>query len=470
MSKSERVLSFLPAFYNATDKTKLLYEVVHRLAQPFEEADTHLFRVQRAHRIKVAENTEDIIRLSAILNLNIFHFEDILAEDIDYRQKLDLMRERVRRIARVHLSGLGTPWAVMECAAIFLNAKIVPESQNAPLIRHLDNEHFFHMAVIEFPYLPNKPRERIYLQENPLRRQKVDPASHWQMNSWAIKNSNVSSSKIKFVIQGIGDRTVLPCVFSDAGEGILFNGIIPDGKKLIIDETDGALLDNHPVDEWIIYFKGGTFDNNFSKFDVTNFVCEQNDHSSLFNGDLEEIVISPYVRRKSVPSAPIGRSNWFFKVTEGLYDGTDYDFSVFESPTEPLGKFDVENFDECVYDFPASGVVGMAWDESVPCSFKLLLPQNVPGIGGNTNPGKKGEVKQTSCLNRIGNIVTRFKAAGIQAFVDSAKDAWILGQSVIRGIAETEGEGIEFNSTSLQDLKADRFVVMNNATRIKDVT
>lgn len=165
MAKSDRILSFFPAIYGATETGKLLREVASILSQPLEEADTHLFRIQRSHRLKVAENADDIIRLAGVLNLTAFHFEDIVDhKSLDYSQKLSLMRDRVQRVARVHLKGLGTPWAVMESAAIFLNASIVPERPGDPEIKHLDDERFSHKAVVEFPHV----REFLFSLESAL--------------------------------------------------------------------------------------------------------------------------------------------------------------------------------------------------------------------------------------------------------------------------------------------------------------
>lgn len=466
MAKSDRILSFFPAFYRATDRTRLLSEVVQLLAQPLEEADTHLFRIQRAHRLKVAEHVEDIIRIAAALNLTAFHFEDILTDKaLDYSQKLALMRERVQRIARVHLNGLGTPWAILESAAIFLNATIVPERPGGPVIKHFDDELYSHKAVIEFIHLPEKPKERIYLHENPFRRKKVEPTERWPMNSWVVENKTVEVTQVKLVIQGVGDRTVLPSIFCpDTEEGMLFNGIIPDGKTVVIDETNGAMLDEQPVDEWFIYFKGGIFD--FSGLNGVSFVNEQGDYSVPFDGDIEKISLRPYRKKRPIPTAPMGRSEWRFKVAEGIYDGNDYDFSVYTTNPEPIGVYDEDfNFDGCVFDFPASGVVGMAWDERIPCSFKLLLPANVPRPQSQVTGHASGSAEQgehegqpINYVSRIGNILPRFKAAGIRAFVDTAKDAWILGESVIRNAKATEGEGVEFHATRLQNQKADIFV------------
>ena len=469
MAKADRILSFFPWYYRATDRTKLLAEVVRQLAQPLEEADTHLFRIQRAHRIKVAEHAEDVIQLAAALNLTAFHFEDLLAdESLDYGQKLALMRERVQRIARVHLDGLGTAWAILESAAIFLNAVIVPEQPRDALIKHVDAKWFSHKAVVEFSHLPDKPRERIYLHENPFRRKKVEPAERWPLNSWAVENKTVEAAPVKLAIQGIDDRTILPSIFCPATqEGIMFNGVIPAGKTLVIDDANGAVLDDQPVDEWLIYFQGGIFD--FSNGNGASFIHEQAELSTPFDGDMEKIVSQPFQKKRPALTVPMGRSAWHFKVAEGVYDGNDYDFAVYATDPTPIGLYDGDfNFEACVFDYPASGVVGMAWDERIPCSFKLVLPARIPqpqsqATNGSTAPDKIAG-QPVNYVGRIGSILPRFKAAGVRAFVDTAKDAWILGESVMRVSSAAQGEGVEFHVTRMQNQKTDILVSLDTTS------
>jgi len=462
MPKFERILNLFPSFYRATDRTKLLHEVVRKLAQPVEESDTHLFRIQRSHRLMVAEHADDVIRLAALLNLTAFHFEDILSdESMEYPKKLAFMRERVQRIAQVHLQGLGTPWAIMESAAIFLNARIVPERSGEQLIKHLDREMFSHKAVVEFSHLPGKPQSRIYLHENPLIRKKVEAAERWPMNSWIVENHNFGESQVKLAIQGIKDRTVLPGVFCpNTQEGIVFNGIVPDGKMLVIDELNGAFLDNQPVDEWMVYFKGAI--NNFSNVNSGSFSVAQGKSSTLFDGDLQKITHSPIRKRKTVPKAQQGRSQWYFKVAEGVYEGTDFDYSVYADSHEAIGFFDGDfNFNQCVFDYPASGIVGMAWNQHLPCAFKLLLPGHAlfrQSKEADSEVAVATVGQQFNHISRVGNIMPRFKAAGIQTFVDIARDAWILGESIIRDPDAKEGEGADFQTTRLLSRDVDVFI------------
>jgi hypothetical protein len=473
MAKSERILSFFPSFYGATEQYKLLHEVVRQLALHLEEADTHLFRIQRAHRIRVAEQAEDILRLAALLNLTPFHFEDLLAsEALEYEQKLALMRERVQRVARVHLRGSGTPWAVLQGAAIFLDATIVPERPGDSPIKHLDGDGFSHKAVVEFTHLPDRPRERIYLHENPFRRQKVELAQRWSPALWTINSKSTGVSPVRLVIQGVGDRTVLPSIYCPETEvGLLFNGIVPDGKMLVIDEITGATIEGEPVDDWLIYSEGGAF--GYGLMDRAHFVREQGEETTPFGGDLEAISARPYRQRKPVSVAPIGRSRWHFKVAEGVYDGGRYDFAVYATPSLPIGLYDRDfAFDESVFDYPASAVAGMAWDERIPCAFKLLLPANVPQLlkppadeaeAGDGEPEPTAAAEQPNYVSRIGSVIPRFKAAGVRAYVGMAQDAWILGESVIRDADATGGEGITVHATCLCDPKADMLVAVDRS-------
>ena len=139
-----------------------------------------------------------------------------------------------------------------------------------------------------------------------------------------------------------------------------------------------------------------------------------------------------------------------FKVAEAIYDGSDWDLCALPGPAEPIGIWDGDfAFDSCVFEFPASGIAGMAWDERVACAFKLLLPAYVPATANKpaTNP-----------VTRIAGIIPRFRAAGIQALVDAAKEAWILGSSVLRDENADTGEGGQFHLTRLTNPRMELFI------------
>jgi hypothetical protein len=478
MSKADRILGQFPHFYRAAEPGKLLGEVVRALARPLEEADTHLFRIQRAHRLNVADQPLDIVRLAAALGLTAFHFEDLCLEAAGSAEerraaderRLEMMRDRVRRIARLYLLGLGTPWAVIEAAAIFLNARIVPDRPGDPLVRQIDPQGFSHRATVAFHHLPGQPREQIVLHENPLLRQKVDPAERWPLNTWAVENRNVDAADTIFAIEGIGEHTVLPSIFCPAIQaGIQFYGIVPEGMTLIIDAAGGARLDGTPVDDWLVSFQGGLTE--FSLLDGAQYSVDDGSLVAPFDGNLEDLVIPAFREKRGIPQAPIGRTDWYFKVADGVYDGSLYDFCVFDTPPEPVGEYDDDpGFDASVFDYPASAVVGMAWDGRVPCAFKLLLPAHLPeealpnadqsfaGAANRSGTAAGGQSAGVNYLGRIGSILPRFKAAGVRAYVDMARDAWILGASVVRGSQAAEGEGVDFHATRPRSLAADQYI------------
>ena len=61
-------------------------------------------------------------------------------------------------------------------------------------------------------------------------------------------------------------------------------------------------------------------------------------------------------------------------------------------------------------------------------------------------------------VGRIGSILPRFKAAGIRAYVDTARDAWIVGEGILRSTAATDGAGITVHTTRLRDPRSEMFV------------
>jgi hypothetical protein len=456
MAKADRILRLFPAFYRAHDQTKLLAQVVTAMAAPLDEADSHLFRIQRAHRLLVAEHVEDIVRLAAILSLTSYHFEDLLSDRaLPYDTVLALMRDRVERIARLHLRGLGTPWAVLESAATFLNATIVPDHEGDPLIKHLDSEGFSHSAIIEFDRTSGRPRSRIVLHESPFRRHKVEMQGRWPGENWMVENTSVEVSPIRVAIQGVGERTIGPTLFCpDIQAGLIFNGVVPMGKTLTIDAQEGARLDGDPVDTWLFTYKGGVFD--YATADTNQWAVIYGEEGRSFTGSLDGNEGHRY-GTALLPNPPLGLSRWYFGITVGVYEGTAYDFSVCDTPAEPIGRYDYDfNYDDCVFDYPPSAVIGMAWDERIPCSFKLLLPAHIPPPAGAE--GADTERTEVNYVGRVGTVLPRFKGAGVRAFIDVAPAAWILGEGVLRDTGTAQGEGVTFNSTHLRDEYSDLLV------------
>jgi hypothetical protein len=484
MAKHERVLALFPSVYAALERTTLLYDVARRLAEPLEHGDTQLFRIQRAHRLRMAEDADDVIRLAALLDLSARHFDDLLEPDdgddvqgADARSRvierhtgrLAAMRARIERIARLHLDGLGTPWAVIEGAAIFLGADVVRAAPDAPFVRHEDESGFSHWAAVEFSRAPDAPPSRIYLHENPLRQRRAEPTARYPMSSWRLKNDNVESTRVRVVIEGIGQRAVLPRVFCPStGEGITFYGIVPDGKRLVIDPVAGATLDGRAADEWVSYDVGARFDVGArldpSPGSIGRFAVERDGPRQPFDGDVTRLFPSPWRRRKPTPRIEIGESEWMFSVALGVYDGSVADFAVFATPAEPPGKFDEEpGYGASVFDYPASAEVGIAWSERTPCAFKLLVPSRVagPGASGSGEP----RWKRTD-LARVSAMLARFQPAGVRAFVDVAKDSWILGESVLRSATAAAGDdmGVEHQATRVRIPGADRFIPLDPTT------
>jgi hypothetical protein len=466
MGKADRILDFFPACYRTVDRAKLLATVVGRLAQPLDECDAHLFRIQRAHRLKVAEHVVDIMRLAGIMNLTSFHFEDIVDDQsLGYADKLTLMRDRVQRIANLHLQGLGTPWAILEGTAIFLRGTIVPQDDQSPLISHVDDDRYSHKAILEFANVAGNPRAQVFLHENPIRRKKVELAERWQRNSWQVQNNGANKVGGRFIVTGVDDHTVMPSVYCpQTEEGLLFYGLVPAGQTLVIDPATGATLDDEPVDAWLISFKGAMGDSN--KYNTSSYAVDRVSPSEPFGGDTERSAARLFQRKTISATVPVGQTEWHYKVADGVYDGSMADFCVYETENAPIGIYDQDfSYGGSVYEYASAGMVGMSWDERAACAFKVVLPNHLPNVeGSGPKEGKANTMPQdiTSAANhasRIANILPRFKPAGVRAYVDVAKDGWVLGESLLRNSRAANGEGIAFHSTRLLRDDADMLLL-----------
>jgi hypothetical protein len=429
-----------------------------------DEADTSLLRIQRAHRLKVTEDVGDTLRLAAALHLDPFHFEDLVTNrDLSYDERLVRMRERITRIARVHLSGLGTPWAVVEATAIFLDATLVPQQTGGPAIRRLDAQGYSHVATLEYPRLAGSPRQRVYLHENPLARRKSSSVERRPMDHWSQTNSSAEPAELILTVTGIGDRTVCPGVFSPtSGEGIEFNGVVPNGKTLRIEASVGARIDDVPVDAWITYYRGGQYE--FGSFDNAAMALEQQATELPFDADFAPAVPT-FERPRATPSMPVGPSEWYFTVRQGVFDAANFDFAVYPLPQSPLGTYDTDpGFDGCCFDFPASAVVATAWDERQLCAFKVSLPAERPtssqaGAAPSAPPAGaapgSGSPTGTNWVSRIASVLPRFQPAGVRAYVDLQKPSWILGESILRNAKAAATADATILRSSTSDLYVD---------------
>ncbi|MGQ0641889.1 MAG: hypothetical protein ACT4P6_14155 [Gemmatimonadaceae bacterium] len=453
MPKSQRILRLFPSTL-ATERVSLLSTVVAALAAPLEEADTLLFRIQRAHRVKVAEHALDLVQLARALNLHEQDFADLLTDEaLPHEAALGAVRRRIERVARLHLNGLGTPWAIIEAAAIMLDAELLRETPAASGLRRLDAAGYSHVATADLGASRGGAKARIYLHENPLRPRAVATAERYPLDSWLVSGDNVEPSPARIVIVGISDRAVLPTVFSpNTGEGIRFYGVIPDGSRLTIDAEDGARLDGRPVDEWVSFDVGGRAD--LSRYDGDAYIVERDGPRIPYYSANARLFTPPYRRVKPVPQIPPGPTEWRFGVAEGAYDAGDMDFCVYALPNEQRGMFDEgPGFDQSVFDFTASASVSMHWYERMPCAFKLLVPKEISGRSspprGKDEPAEE-PLAQLLDLGRIAAFVARCKAAGVHAFVDAARSEWIVGEAMLREPNATSGVGIETAATVLR--------------------
>jgi hypothetical protein len=138
----------------------------------------------------------------------------------------------------------------------------------------------------------------------------------------------------------------------------VFNGVVPDGETLVIDQDTGATLDGRDVTPWLVVYRGGMYDH--VDADGAPFAVGDEQRLEPFGAAGRAGEPPPWARpRALLPRPPLGRTTWHFSVGQGVYDADDFGEAVLDPPEAPVGRFDEDPpLDACVYDVPASGHVG----------------------------------------------------------------------------------------------------------------
>src|SRR3989442_8468310 len=137
-ARQNKILSRFPSFMRAEGREKSLGDIAGVLGYDLDEAERLMTRIQRAHRLTLAEEERDVFQLAALVGvqradlliLRKFYEKGFFALDQETEEKayaayLTKLKESVQRIVRIMLQGCGTIWALVEGTSVLINAKTV---------------------------------------------------------------------------------------------------------------------------------------------------------------------------------------------------------------------------------------------------------------------------------------------------------------------------------------------------------
>ena len=465
VGRAGTMLEKFPAFMKASTPDKALAGIASALGGSLDESERLMTSIQRSHRLSVADHETDILGLAALMDLHLADFwilrslyendyfvppppasgpapTDQQDEEQAYRTYLAELRDLVQRTVAILLEGCGTIRALLDGAAILLDAdRLNPDGDVDPKfseVEHLDDGlprgGFLHRIAVAYHVIENgKPVDEkgyIYLIENPLVDRTTGAVERRQRQQFRARRGGFYDGPVSAEITGVAGRTVKPLVINlSTHEGYGYRNVLSDGQKLVFTTDGTALLDGADVTAEAFHFKGGLFDR--SPLDPSEAV----DSSVVTRpaGALDRNFPRPaFTPEGSLPplNLPFGETDWRFSIEEGAFDASAFDRAVFKLPTDTAA----------LNALPASGTVELKWKEQEPFAVSILLPAKVKTLQ------EAGIIDQDiNVLVRAG--LEKFRAAGIRLDVDYYEDEWILGTSILEKLNAAAGPGVHFGGT-----------------------
>jgi hypothetical protein len=481
--RTGKILDRFPSFMQAPTPDKVLATIAAALGSDLDECERVAARIQRSHRIAVADEASDVLRLAALAALRPADFfivdalqrhglyaklaeqlnvdeganadppvvstplPDDVREQRGYDAYVDALRTAVKRSVAVIVDGCGTVRALMEGAAILLDATPL---EPGGAIELLDADPVFggfeHRVRVRHHVIDGehvRTREgAIVLVENPIVFQATPDAERGQRERFRVARGGFFGGPPTIEITGTANRTVGPMLVNGTThEGIGYDGVLEDGQRLTFTFGGKVLLDGADVTARTYAFRGGLFDDLLAPAPAgdpapepwwLNHVAAETPAGGLDRDEPGAPAVP--VSRLPMPDLPIGESEWRFSVREGA--------------------FDAARFDESVHVFPAAddagspaalepcGRVRVSWREHDPFAVTVLIPAELATL-------QDAGLVDGDLPTLVHAGLQRFRAAGVRLAVRYFAMDWVLGTSALGSPGAKHGPGIDFDATVL---------------------
>jgi hypothetical protein len=500
------VLDRLPKHLAATDPEKRFEVVVGSVVDGVETLTRQVGDVRRAHRLGEAPTPGDVTGLAAVHGIRDASWdllllrltalavsagavppepaalapllalpEDVLealladaAADSDpallvgrparHRPSLALRREVVRGVVLAHRLGNATTTSLLTAAAAYVGLRV-------EAVEHTE-ERWWHVATcrdslrLHAPLDPAEPGAGSYevepledllaLEENPFRNADIEPTARRHGQGFQVVRGGIDDPPATVRVLGVGARTQRPMVVDcDAGDGLVFEGSVPEGSELRFEASGRVSLDGADVTGSSWTFHGAVFaaadspvpgrDFRFpgapprgtptppereARFVTTSPLPDALQDDAPFPHGAP--TISPVVLRR-------GLSRWrvFVRPAHTFGAGGAADDGAGSWGAPPRHK--AGRFDQAVFvaaDGQAGTTagdpsfrIGFAWEEREPFAVRVLLPRRFSVLDDDAG---------TRVREPLRRLLDRHRAAGVDVRVEYADPRWALGAGVVR--------------------------------------
>jgi hypothetical protein len=385
MSQLGRILDLLPSPYSVADDS-VLAQVLSVIALEMEAYREDLDRKRQTHWINTCYRLEDAEKLGALVGVSPFSWED-------------LREFRVRLLATVkaRLNGAVGPNEIREFVYDYLfktegvtGTTLVPGLQTVTLEQAYqgpkDRPLFRKLALVENP---------VVRRESPVLVSRNGNVPY--LFRWEEQNHGLDDSTVRLDVTGvIGSRTVTPVIVNlTTGDMIGFRGRISFGKVLTINASDAD-----PAQPRLARATLDGADVTNALFSMEGFRMGQPFHLN----DLAAHPMVPRIRR--------GINQWIF-LSIGMYDvpGLNRFFNSIAGDDLQEARFNEAHFDHALFPSGAIARLAMSWNETVPATFEVQVPQFVviEPEGSNLHELVAQGLEETVAELRVAGVQSRLR-------------------------------------------------------------
>ncbi len=483
--RTTAVLERFPCHISATDPGKRFEAVTEAITSQLDVVARQIGDVRRAHRLAEAPTDHDLLRLDALHDIRAAAFEvgevrlDALAatagDDVaqlaghigiepvqlegveaadlsaavnrvtEFTSRLDVRRRSSSGIIRSFRSGNGTARALLEATAAYLALEVLDVGHSANRWWHLAKCRELVTLDIDGVDVGDA---LLAVEENPFKDASVAPIDRRHADRFRVIRGGLEDVTVTTDVVGIGERTVRPMVVNvDAGRGVVFEGVVPDGATLSFEANGRVRLDDAEATGSSFAFAGAVFAS-AKAVHPKDFVFA--DAGEVTESDATFVVTSPvangFAATVSLPHAgvrvdplpmPLGESRWAFFVRTAHFGS---------APRAAVPSFGAGKYDQSVWTDhdgvldDVSGAVGFRWQEREPFAVRVLLPQRFAVLDDDAGSKLREPIRL---------LLDRHRAAGVHVYVAYADDRWVLGSGIVRDLDSDDALGTLVSGTTL---------------------
>ncbi len=376
----------------------------------------------------------------------------------------DAVRQRIAGAAAVHAHGNGSVGALLQGAAVALDAELGEVMHSADRYWHAarirDRLALAHAQPTTPPAPPGTvdvalapADELIGLEENPLWRDATDNLPRRHGERFTATRRGFERALLQVRVTGEGQRTFGPMLVNrDEGHGIGFVGQVPAGQVLVFNEDGRVLLEGADVTALAYAWHGACFADADAPASADAVWVDAEAPAAPAGatppparfvttvpasaGGEGEGVVTALDREArfptagasiSVPGIGVGVTRLAFFVQQAHFASREL-----PAPRAVTPRTGAALFDGALFAGPpapeAAAQVALSWLEHRAFAVRLLIPPRFARL--------RAEADAALTLQAVARAVERFRPLGVALAVEFIDDRWTLGSGSL-----TSGEG-----------------------------